>query len=155
MIYVVVFDPIKILVGWAHQNDRQNLSFLKVSRKMTTNTRKMANSQLCHFRFRQVFSYVKIFQLFLLLNLALTSLHFRAYFAISNIWHDVVFEIQQQQANTLVSLITDPVCTFIIFKKKISACMSYSCFLTENPLYVYLFLEIYCLLYAYQSTFFC
>ena len=29
MIYVVVFDPIKILVGWAHQNDRQNLSFEK------------------------------------------------------------------------------------------------------------------------------
>ena len=48
VIYVVVFDPIKILVGWAHQNDRQNLSFLKViivvGRKMTRNTRKMANS---------------------------------------------------------------------------------------------------------------
>ena len=29
VIYVVVFDPIKILVGWAHQNDRLNLSFLK------------------------------------------------------------------------------------------------------------------------------
>ena len=48
VIYVVVFDPIKILVGWAHQNDRQNLSFVKaitvVGRKMTRNTRKMANS---------------------------------------------------------------------------------------------------------------
>ena len=29
VIYVVVFDPIKILVGWAHQNDCQNLSFVK------------------------------------------------------------------------------------------------------------------------------
>ena len=29
VIYVVVFDPIKILVGWAHQNDHQNLSFVK------------------------------------------------------------------------------------------------------------------------------
>ena len=43
VIYVVVFDPIKILVGWAHQKDRQNLSFV-VGRKMTRNTRKMANS---------------------------------------------------------------------------------------------------------------
>ena len=47
MIYVVVFDPITILVGWAHQNDRQNLSYVKainvVGRKMTRNTRKMAN----------------------------------------------------------------------------------------------------------------
>ena len=44
MIYVVVFNPIKILVGWAHQNDRQNLSFVKAidvgGRKMTRNTRK-------------------------------------------------------------------------------------------------------------------
>ena len=48
VIYVVVFDPIKILVGWAYQNDRRNLSFVKainvVGRKMTRNTRKMANS---------------------------------------------------------------------------------------------------------------
>ena len=48
VIYVVVFDPIKILICWAHQNDRQNLSFVKaitvVGRKMTRNTRKMANS---------------------------------------------------------------------------------------------------------------
>ena len=60
VIYVVIFHPIKILVGWAHQNDCQNLSFVKalnvVGRKMTRNIRKMANSQLCHFRFRQVFS---------------------------------------------------------------------------------------------------
>ena len=56
VIYVVDFDPIKILVGWAHQNDRQNLSFVKtinvVGRKMTRNIGKMANSLLCHFRFR-------------------------------------------------------------------------------------------------------
>ena len=48
VIYVVVFDPIKILVGWAYQNDRRNLSFVKainvVGRKMARNTRKMANS---------------------------------------------------------------------------------------------------------------
>jgi len=48
VIYVVVFDPIKVLVGWAHQNDRQNLSFVKainlVGRKMTRYTSKMANS---------------------------------------------------------------------------------------------------------------
>ena len=29
VIYVVVFDPIKILVGWAHQNYYQNLGFVK------------------------------------------------------------------------------------------------------------------------------
>ena len=48
MIHVVVFDPIKILVGWAYQNDRRNLSFVKatnvVGEKMARNTRKMANS---------------------------------------------------------------------------------------------------------------
>ena len=48
VIHVVVFDPIKILVCWAHQNDHQNLSFVKainvVGRKITRNTCKMANS---------------------------------------------------------------------------------------------------------------
>ena len=48
LIYFVVFDPIKILVGWVYQNDRQNLSFVKginvVGRKMTRNTHKMPNS---------------------------------------------------------------------------------------------------------------
>ena len=48
VIYVVVFDPIKILICWAHQNDRQNLRFMNafnvVGRKTTRNTRKMANS---------------------------------------------------------------------------------------------------------------
>ena len=48
VIYVVVFDPIKISIGWAHQNDRQKLSFVKainvVGRRMTRNTSKTANS---------------------------------------------------------------------------------------------------------------
>ena len=48
VIYVVVFNPIKILIGWAHQNDHQNLSFVRavnvVGRKMTRNTCKMAKS---------------------------------------------------------------------------------------------------------------
>ena len=48
VIYVVAFDPIKILTCWALQNDRQNLSFVKainvVGRKMARNTYKMANS---------------------------------------------------------------------------------------------------------------
>ena len=29
MIYVITFDPIKIFIDWAHQNDCQNLSFVK------------------------------------------------------------------------------------------------------------------------------
>ena len=29
MIYVITFDPVKTLIGWAHQNDLQNLSFVK------------------------------------------------------------------------------------------------------------------------------
>ena len=28
-IVIYVFDPIKILVGWAHQYDRQTLGFVK------------------------------------------------------------------------------------------------------------------------------
>ena len=48
VIHVVVFDPIKILVCWAYQNDHQNLTFVKainvVGRKITRNTRKIANS---------------------------------------------------------------------------------------------------------------
>ena len=56
VIHVVVFDPIKISIGLAHQNDLQKLSFLKaivvVGREMTRNTAKKANSELCHFRFQ-------------------------------------------------------------------------------------------------------
>ena len=43
MIYVITFDPIKI--DWAHQNDRQNLSFVKVINEVVKkNGRTMANS---------------------------------------------------------------------------------------------------------------
>ena len=59
VIYVVAFDPIKILTCWVLQNDRQNLSFVKssnvVSKKMARNTCKMANSQICAFRFETEF----------------------------------------------------------------------------------------------------
>ena len=45
MIYVVAFDPIKILTWWDLQNDRQNLSFVKdvnvVAKKIAKNGHKM------------------------------------------------------------------------------------------------------------------
>ena len=48
VIHVVVFDPIKISIALAHQNDLQKLSFVKainaVGRKMTRNTPETANS---------------------------------------------------------------------------------------------------------------
>ena len=48
VIYVVAFAPNKILTCWAHQNDSQNLSFVKaineVGQKTARNTCKMANS---------------------------------------------------------------------------------------------------------------
>ena len=47
MIYVVAFDPIKILTCWVLQNDRQNLTLKAtnvVGEKMARNTCKMANS---------------------------------------------------------------------------------------------------------------
>ena len=48
VIHVVVFDPIKISIGLAHQNDLQKLSFVKainvVVKKMARNSRTMANS---------------------------------------------------------------------------------------------------------------
>ena len=46
VIFVVSFDPIKIWISWALQNDRQNLSFVKavVGKKMARNGLKMANS---------------------------------------------------------------------------------------------------------------
>ena len=59
MIYVIAFDPIKILTCWALQNDRQNLSFVKATyvggEKMAGNTYRMAISYLCHFRFETEF----------------------------------------------------------------------------------------------------
>ena len=59
MIYVVAFDPIKILTCLALQNVCQNLTFAKansgVGEKMARNTCKMAISYLCHFRFETEF----------------------------------------------------------------------------------------------------
>ena len=56
MIYVVVFDPIKMLVGWAHQNDRLNLSFVKdintVGKQMARNGRKKVIYQYYSFLLR-------------------------------------------------------------------------------------------------------
>ena len=47
MIYVIALDPIKVYTDWAHQNDRQNLIFVKynnvVGEKMTGNGRKVSN----------------------------------------------------------------------------------------------------------------
>ena len=46
VIHVVVFDPIKISIGLAHQNDLQKLSFVKVKyaygKNMDRNGRKIA-----------------------------------------------------------------------------------------------------------------
>ena len=48
VIYVIDFDPTQIFIGWAHQNDRQMLSFMEainvVGEKMTGNGPKMSNS---------------------------------------------------------------------------------------------------------------
>ena len=48
VIYVIGIDLIEIYTDWAHQNDRQNLSFVKymgvVGEKMTRNSLKMPNS---------------------------------------------------------------------------------------------------------------
>ena len=59
MIYVVASDQNKILTCWVHQNDSQNLSFVKaindIGEKMARNTCKMAKSQLCAFRFETEF----------------------------------------------------------------------------------------------------
>ena len=46
VIFVIAFDPIKIFIDWAHQNDRQNLIFMKsicvVNKKMARNGLKRA-----------------------------------------------------------------------------------------------------------------
>ena len=48
VIYVIDFDPIKIFIDWAHQNDHQILNFVGainvVGEKMTGNGSKMSNS---------------------------------------------------------------------------------------------------------------
>ena len=60
VIYVITFDPIKIFIDWAHQNDPQNLIFVKainvVVKKMARNGRTMANSYHCGLFARPVFS---------------------------------------------------------------------------------------------------
>ena len=62
VIYVVIFHPIKILVGWAHQNDCQNLSFVKDSyvlgQKMTRNIWKLAKRKSCQFFKSPVFNLI-------------------------------------------------------------------------------------------------
>ena len=59
MIYVITFDPTKIFIDWAHQNDPQNLIFVKainvVVKKMARNGRTMANSYHCGLFARPVF----------------------------------------------------------------------------------------------------
>ncbi len=61
MIYVIAFDLIEIYTDWAHQNDRQNLSFVKyigeVGEKMTRNSLKMSNTEGCLIHFRSEFTY--------------------------------------------------------------------------------------------------
>ena len=61
MIYVITFDPTKIFIDWAHQNDPQNLIFVKainvVVKKMARNGRTMANSYHCGLFARPVFTY--------------------------------------------------------------------------------------------------
>ena len=58
--YVVVFDQIGIWIGWIHQNDRQNLCFMrdinKVAKKMARNGLKIAKSLGCAFHFESDFN---------------------------------------------------------------------------------------------------
>ena len=57
---ILTFDPTKIFIDWAHQNDPQNLIFVKainvVVKKMARNGRTMANSYHCGLFARPVFS---------------------------------------------------------------------------------------------------
>ena len=60
IIYVINFDPTKIFIDWAYQNDSQKLSFVKainvVVKKMTRNGLTMANSYHCGLFARPVFT---------------------------------------------------------------------------------------------------
>ena len=53
MIFVIAFYSIKIFIDWAHQNDRQNLIFMKsicvVNKKMAGNGLKRAISSIVRF----------------------------------------------------------------------------------------------------------
>ena len=57
--YVVVFDQMRIQINQAHENDRQNLSFMGdinlVAKRMARNGLKIANSLGCAFRFESDF----------------------------------------------------------------------------------------------------
>ena len=60
--YVVVFDQIGIQISWAHQNDHQNLSFMRdineVAEKMARNGFKIAKSLGCAFHFESEFTWI-------------------------------------------------------------------------------------------------
>ena len=57
--YALGFDQIGIQISWAHQNDRQNLSFMRnineVAEKMARNGLKIAKSLGCAFHFESAF----------------------------------------------------------------------------------------------------
>ena len=57
--YIIVFDQIGIQISWAHQNDHQNLSFMRdineVAKKMARNGLKIAKSLGCAFHFESEF----------------------------------------------------------------------------------------------------
>ena len=59
--YVIVFDQIGIQISWAHQNDHQNLSFMRdineVAKKMARNGLKIAKSLGCAFHFELEFRF--------------------------------------------------------------------------------------------------
>ena len=63
--YVIVFDQIRISICYAHQNDNQNLSFMRninvVAKKMARNGFKIANSLGCSFHFESEFNIVTVF----------------------------------------------------------------------------------------------
>ena len=63
--YVVVFDQIGIQISWAHQNDRQNLSFMRdvneAAKKMARNGLKIAKSLGCAFHFESEFICLPMF----------------------------------------------------------------------------------------------
>ena len=61
--YVIVFDQIRISICQAHQNDNQNLSFMRninvVAKKMARNGLKIANSLGCAFHFESDFNHIE------------------------------------------------------------------------------------------------
>ena len=63
VLYVIVFDQIRIQISQAHQNDIQNLSFMRdineVAKIMDRNGLKIANSWSCAFHFESEFRYMQ------------------------------------------------------------------------------------------------